>query len=349
MPAGTQPFWTLRERRDLAGTMGEYEGPGVGERAYEPFEYGQRHRAALGADPIVSYDLGAPGRVREIKGALKRLGQAGATPGIIPWSEQELIKESLWAQLVDDDTWSDVAADEFVAFLSRWAPRYMCFAFPLFGVVNGLAQPTTNGLLLLDVALRYEAANLLQRGIAALQACGYGGPSSARLGLFEDALLGAAAEVGAGVDLNPSVRNSVSVVPTINVALHPVAPPDGDSTLYSKWKAAERELDALYATLAKATNESTRSDVLARLEMKRIERDQTAREIIAKMPKRQGSTTVTCGGPNDVFDEALERCVPKPVPPKAASAGWFVVAGVGLALGAALFTGAPVKHAKRHR
>jgi hypothetical protein len=293
---GPRPFAQMRARALHGATFGAYEAVGAIENEFSPFDYGHKHLAIGAAPPHIVYDLAQPGRVREIKRALRMLGQAGAI-GVIPLIS-DLIQETQWKQLSDDDVWTDAAADEFVAFLSRWAPVYVCFT-PLYVVPDGSGinlkylppMPTTNGLLLLDASLRYETATLLEQGMAYLKACGYGAASKSRMDIFEQFLFAQTPGDGSA-DLDPAKRTNVDVVPTTNIEPHPIPPPDIDPTLYAKWQAHADQIALLYDKLAQSKNELDRSAFIDALETERQGRDAVAKEIITKAPPRDGSTTV---------------------------------------------------------
>lgn len=329
---GPRPLAQLLARRAHAEVFGDYESPGAMEHAHSPFEYGLQHLRGLAADaPPKIYDLSQPGRVREIKKALKMLGQAASAP--ISEGNADPAKEARWATMtVDDDVWSDDAADEYVTFLSRWAPRYLCFAVPLFGMANGQPQPTVNGLLLLDVATRYEGANLFRKGVAIVKACGYGTVSDTRLDLFEAFLTGASPDSSSDIDLDPSKQTNVQIAATPNVESHPIPPPGIDDALYAKWKTSDEVVASLYESMTKAPAEGTRSAILEGIATERKNRDDSARQILAKLPPRQGTTTLTCVNPKEVYDPKLGVCVAAPPPPSPKSMAAWVVGG--LAVGA---------------
>jgi len=337
---GPRPFAQMRARQLHSATFGAYEATGAIENEFSPFDYGQRHLGVGAAPPRVAYDLAKPGRVREIKKALRMLGQAGAI-GAIPLIS-DLIQETRWKQLSDDDVWTDAAADEFMAFLSRWAPVYVCFT-PLYVVPDGSGinlkylppMPTTSGLMLLDASLRYETANLLEQGIAYLKACGYGAASKSRMDVFEQFLF-AKTPGDESADLDPSKRTNVDVVPTTDIEVHPIPPPDVDPVLYAKWQARADQIVLLYDKLANAKNEADRGAIIDALETERQGRDAVAKEILTKAPPRDGSTTV----------EHPEPYI---------TAGMAVGAGLLLGLGAIIVSRArrapeaPVRRAKRRR
>lgn len=293
---GPRPFAQMRARALHSATFGAYEAAGAIENEFSPFDYGHKHLGIGAAPPRIAYDLAQPGRVREIKKALRMLGQAGAI-GAIPLIS-DLILETRWKQLSDDDVWTDATADEFVAFLSRWAPVYVCFT-PIYVVPDGTGinlkylppMPTANGLMLLDASLRYEMAGLVEQGIAYLKACGYGASSKSHLDLFEQFLF-AKTPGDDSADLDPSKHTNVDVVPTTNIEVHPIPPPDVDPTLYAKWQARADQIALLYDKLAQAKNELDRSAIIDALETERQGRDALAKEIITKAPPRDGSTTV---------------------------------------------------------
>jgi len=293
---GPRPFAQMRARAVHAEKFGAYEAPEAIENEFTPFEYGGRHLSLGAAPPRITYDLAQPGRVREIKKALRVLGAAGAI-GAIPLIS-DLIQETRWKLLADDDVWTDAAADEFVAFVSRWAPVYVCFT-PLYVVPDGSSinlkylppMPTTSGLMLLDASLRYETANLLEQGIAYLKACGYGAASKYHLDLFEQFLFAKTAGDDSA-DLDPSKRTNVDVVPTLEIEPHPIPPPDVDVALYAKWLARGDQIALLYDKLAKTATEADRSAIIDALETERQAREAVAKEIITKAPPRDGSTTV---------------------------------------------------------
>jgi hypothetical protein len=294
---GPRPFAQMRARALHGSRFGEYEAPGAIENQFSPFEYGQRH-LGVGADPPrLTYDLSQPGRVKEVKRALRVLGQAGSI-GAIPLIS-DLIVEKQWTTLQDDDVWTNAAADEFVAFVSRWAPVYVCFG-RLYSVPDGSGlnlkylppQPSANGLLLLDAAYRYETASLFEQGVAYLKACGYGAASKSHLSLFENFLYANKAPGDDSADLDPSKRTNIDVVPTANVEVQPIPPPDVDATLYTKWQTLGESIVALHDKLAMATTEEDRRAIIDRLETERLNRDAVAKEIIGKAPPRDGGTSV---------------------------------------------------------
>jgi len=253
--------------------------------------------------------------------------------------QQVQLARAVLAQ-IDADT--DAAADEFMAFLSRWAPVYVCFT-PLYVVPDGSGinlkylppMPTTSGLMLLDASLRYETANLLEQGIAYLKACGYGAASKSRMDVFEQFLF-AKTPGDESADLDPSKRTNVDVVPTTDIEVHPIPPPDVDPVLYAKWQARADQIVLLYDKLANAKNEADRGAIIDALETERQGRDAVAKEILTKAPPRDGSTTV----------EHPEPYI---------TAGMAVGAGLLLGLGAIIVSRArrapeaPVRRAKRRR
>jgi hypothetical protein len=340
---GSRPYAQLRKRTAHAATIGDYELAGVLDREYTPYEFGQRHLSGFGqaaAAATTSYDFCQDGRVREVKDALKYLGNAAASPGLLDLNQLDPAKEARWAQLSDDDLWDDAAGDEYVTFLSRWAPRYMCFSVPLYSVWQGTPHPTTNGLLLLDAAVRYQASFPQSKISAVLRGCGYGAPSDIRLERFEREILGKASE-GAEVDLNPSVFTNVVTVPTYNTEQHPIPPPDTNPTRYAEWVVADRTVGDLYTHLGSATSEATRSEALDAIAKARADRDQIAHDIITQTPVPHGNTTLECGT-KATFDPVSGRCVPKQSqatitpPPGGAGTNWWVVGGVAALIGMGL-------------
>lgn len=331
---GAYPLRQMRQRVAHAAVFGDYEHRGILERQHSPFDYGTRHLhglAAVDAATAATYDLSAPGRVSEIKKALRFVANVAASPSVIPWSEQESVTETAWTQLVDDDQWTDVTSDEYAAFLSRWAPRYLCFAVPLYVMQAGQVQPTTNGLMLLDVSFRYQSANAINKGLAMLHPCGLGAAADQRLALFETFLTGTSG--GDAINFDPSQYTNVTTVPTVSVQPHPIPPPDVDADLYAKWKSSDDTVASLYDSLAKAPTESVRKTVMDGIHTERTNRDKVAQQIIDKAPPRTGTTTLDCG-PNGLFNKDTDRCEPRPTPPGPPNLGpWILAGGVALAFG----------------
>ena len=328
---GTRPYAQMAARQRQARNFGAYEAAGVAEQQYGPYEYGTRHLALAADAPVQVYDLAAPGRVREVQKALRLLAYAGSVPGSDPIVEQR------WAWMtIDDDKWQDSAADEFVAFLSRYAPQYMCFQVPLFGTAYGWPQPTTSGLLLLDAVIRYESAGLLQQAASILHSCGYGAPSDIRLDQFEKFLFGSVPS--GSVDLDPSSKPPVQTAGTPDVSQKLVPPPDVNAGLYSQWQGYDNATAGLWDSLFRATTEADRKNVMDALVQNRSDRDGVAIDILSQAPGRTGTTTIDCGK-DASYDASTGRCVPKLK--QASVLPWVAGGAAALLLGGLALAGKP--------
>jgi hypothetical protein len=287
----------------------------------QPFVY-----AGFGADPLspaalsAPYDLNQPGRVQEIKRALRAIGQSDNGP------------ETLWRVLSDDDLWDDAAQDEYVTFLSRWANKLPCFPGPLVFLTTA-AHPTFTGLLLLDAAYRYATSNLISQGVSLVQGCSTGVPSSSMMAQLEQYLTGGPAGTPAVVLNRPGIEN-VQVQASDNVTPHPIPPSDVDPALYTTWIDANGSVKQIWTSLSNAVTEEARMQALKAISDARTRRDGVAASIIAKAPPRTGSTTVenvgTCPD-GQTWDQKTGRCITPILPASFDATQWgLVIAAAGL-------------------
>jgi hypothetical protein len=288
----------------------------------EPFVYAGFGADAVSADALSTpYDLNQPGRVQEIKRALRAIGQADNGP------------ETLWRVLADDDSWDDAAQDEYMVFLSRWASKLPCFPAPLVWLTTA-AHPTFTGLLLLDAAYRYATSNLITQGISLVQGCSTGVASTSMMAQLEQYLTGAPAGAPAVVLNRPGIEK-VQVQASDNVSPHPIPPPDVDPSLYSTWVDANKSVNQLWTSLSNAVTDTARMQALNALGDARTRRDGIAASIIAKAPPRTGSTTVENVGncPVDqTWDQKTGRCITPFVSAAFGATEWgLVIAAAGLA------------------
>jgi hypothetical protein len=260
--------------------------------------------ATRGSYALAAVDAATIGRVREIKRALRTLGQAVGG------------SEVLWTMLGDTDDWEEAACDEFAAFVSRTGTKYQCFPGPYYQVDGDVLWPTMNGLLALDAEYRRVTSGVgswfgsLLSDCATLRAAPEGMP------LFEAFLTGRS-HPNEKVDV---ALDGVGVVPVL--APTPAASwgvrVSPDSSSYPAYQAAVGAMQTMWQSLAQATgeSESERASRLAALAAGRAARDRTAVPIGGQPPQPTpgGQTTVEHPCPTGTsWDEPSQQCV-CPVP-----------------------------------
>lgn len=232
-----------------------------------------------GKSPV--YDLTAPGAVQEIKAAMHALGQRAATPAF-----GDPAHEALWTMLGTDDVWDDAAQDEWVLFVSRWAPRVTsCRPPPYTQLATGVPQPTFLGLVLLDNAVRFSSSTAGIGPDMLAKLCFISSPwgGTTRLTQFETTVGGAAFAPKSAP--NGAVRPTALVSTVPRVVVPPPTAPDTNlfgALLFALPAAllganfdpvlrAHENLEAAWSNAQDAATEAERSTAAATIEQRRIE------------------------------------------------------------------------------
>jgi hypothetical protein len=229
-------------------------------------------RVGLGAALAAQgpYDLSmnnGPGRVREIKRALRLLGQKAGGP------------DALWSTLADDDSWEEAACDEFVAFTARYGSHYMsCVAAPYFQSFGDMAWPTMNGLILLDLAYRSATAGGLAWVASATTSCSTGTLSAQTMEQLEAFLTGKT-HANFVVELGIDGAGAVQVLPPEPAASWGQRV-GSDRPGYDKYQTTLASMQSTWTALGGAKNETEISNLLAVQSTNRVARAAVVQSIL---------------------------------------------------------------------
>jgi hypothetical protein len=245
-----------------------------------------------------------PGRVREIKRALRLLGQkAGGA-------------DALWSTLADNDSWEEAASDEFVAFTARYSSHYMsCVAGPYFQMDGDLAWPTMNGLILLDLAYRAATAGGLAWVASATTSCSTGTLSAQTLEQLEAFLTGKT-HANYVVDLAIDGSGAVQVL-VPELAASWAQRVGADRPGYDKYQTAVASMQATWTALGAAKNETDISNLLAVQSANRLARNAIVTSILnpggVPVPNPGGTQPPapphTCINPALSWSDVQQTCV----------------------------------------
>lgn len=249
-----------------------------------------------------------PGRVSEIKRALRVLGQKAG------------VADPLWQMLSNDDQWEEIACDEFVVFTSRYKGKYPCFAEPHFTFVDDMVVPTMNGLMLLDVAYRAETGWVWSWLGSLVTDCKTGASSAQTMGNLEAFLTGKT-HAGETVNLNVEGAQGVAVgVPDPGLWGTRVS---SDLPGYSDYRTVISTMQDTWRAMANATSETARAQMIDIQRMNRNAREAVAQNILNPPGGGSASTPVgttvpapahQCATSGMQWSEAEQACVcPSPL------------------------------------
>jgi len=287
----------------------------------ETYTYGQiRHAlpySGLGAD-LAPYDLNAPGAVAEVKRSLRSLAEAESDP--FKKCPIEVVTETTWKDLTDDDVWDEAAAEEMLLAASRY--RGMGWQVPppyvQQGEPGGGPQPSVNGLELIA-----GAANQRLGG-------------STKMKLYEAWRKAGCTFQATCFDPPSAVSRPASetaVTRTLVTGPRKVAPPTATDDYQAAIKAADDYQQALWMQAAEAPNETERLRLALFMKQAAQARDAVVDAAAAAAPVRTGTTTVDdanrkCQDAGGKYDVATGICTgAKKKEPS--QAGLYI--GVGLA------------------
>jgi hypothetical protein len=214
---------------------------------------------------LVDYDLSQPGRVYEVKQAIRMLAERGANKVFNP---KDPIQETTWQRMAlgqpYQDSWDWATADEFLALLSRYAleldidlnKAVQHVPGAPFAMVGGL-QPTALGVELIAGALHrsnIDPATVMPEYMAWRGASWWAPPSPSAVGTRKASVVQRTADLGDPIEWQPlSPSASVEEIARIN------------------WW--DNRLNQLWKSLSTAMTEQQRSSELAMIENYRIGRN----------------------------------------------------------------------------
>jgi hypothetical protein len=266
-------------------------------------------RVGLGAALAAQgpYNLAIDGRVAEVKQALQLLGRADGA------------QETRWAEIVVNDLWDEIAADEFMAMLGRHKGKYAgCIQQPFFYTDGNKMWPTMNGLRVLDLAYR-DGDKTVGGAIGSWFAgCATGATSKSTLANLEAFLTGK-------THVNDTVDLAIDGVDTVEVSVPALdgswgADVSSDRPGYAAYAAQVEAVRNGWSALANATSEADRLTILGV-----IAKARAARNAAANAALNPGGTPGPTPNPIDttapahctqgggvVYDAASGLCVCPP-------------------------------------
>lgn len=309
MPSVMDWVSRMQQRSLLAG----YERPVREEQASPYIQLG---------DTSIPYDLNQPGVVRELKLALRKLGELSADSH----RTSDPAIETRWQDIVVDEevpSWDAATADEFAIAVGRYRGWGWQVPEPYARSTPGGPQPTASGLELIA-----GAVNELLGGHPRMVIY-----EQWREGTFEPP------SVISGPPANAAVIDVSYFGPAY------MATPAGTAQdIVMQINEAERMLTEAHAGAMVASNENERAHYAAMMLLARSIRDAWVRTAQAQAPIRTGETTVdpvapdACAKLGGSYDPATGSChrVETASSKPSSATPWIVLAVGGLLVGSSL-------------